>query len=252
MIKVLRKSFDIITYIASRQGESVLPGEIVRALGLNQPTTIRILKDLVETGYLEQVSSRQGYSLGPLAYWVTHGKVYMDELSKAADPLINECAKAAGESVLLAVLNGCRRHILIHYNYNTDIAVEITQPFYEDIYQTATGRVLLAFCERRHQSSIIKNCGMPKTGEWDEVADMPGMKKYLEQIRRRGYEKSRNDKYHIAAFPVFRNNEFTAALGISVPPGTVTPEKLEDKFSRAALTARLITEKISTQSITPG
>ena len=88
MIKVLKKAFSIVEYVAGKSGNPVLPGEIVAALGINQPTCVRILKDLVELNYLEQISRQKGYVLGPLAYWITGTKRYREELVAVADPLV--------------------------------------------------------------------------------------------------------------------------------------------------------------------
>ncbi len=245
MIKVLKKTFDIIEYIGAKQGSPVLPGEIVDALDLNQPTTIRILKDLVELGYLDQVSRQAGYCLGPLAYWVTHGQQYMHKLTSTADPIIKDCAQEIGNSVLFAVLHGNSRYILSHYNYNPDVMIELDTPLYDDLYETATGRVLLAFCDRKQREKIIRSLGTPSQEDWVEASTPEKLKKCLSKIRKDGFEKNISPRFKIAAFPVYSNNKFIAALGASVPPNLCTDEELAEKFDRVARAAQSITDKLS-------
>ena len=62
MIKVLHKAFEIIQCI-SESGGAMLPSNIADAIGINQATCVRILRDLIDLGYLEQLGPRQGYCL---------------------------------------------------------------------------------------------------------------------------------------------------------------------------------------------
>jgi len=252
VIKVLKKTFDIIEYIGARNGRPVLPGEIVDALNLNQPTTIRILKDLVELGYLDQVSRQAGYCLGPLAYWVTQGKQYMHQLTSMADPIVNDCARDIGNSVLFAVLHDTSRYILAHYNYNPNVIIELDTPLYDDLYETATGRVLLAFCDRKQREKIIRSLGTPSQEDWSEASTPDKLKKCLGKIKKDGFEKNLSPRFQIAAFPVYSNDKFIAALGASVPPNLFSEKELAEKFDRVARAAQLITDKLSPKRIPIG
>ena len=217
MIKVLKKTFDIIEFIAGRQGQPVLPAEIVKAIKLNQATSIRILKDLVALGYLEQISRQKGYVLGPMSFWISGGKRYRDAITRKADPLILSCAQASGQSVLLAVSVGTRRFILCHHNANPRINVNVDEPWYEDMYITATGRMLLAHMNEHEIDAFVKSCGLPSELDWPGIITAAELKKQLQMIKEKGLIAFRKGTLFILSFPVLKGKEFAGALGMSVP-----------------------------------
>ncbi len=217
MTKVLKKTFDIIEFIAGRRGQPVLPAEIVKAIKLNQATIIRILKDMVALGYLEQISRQKGYVLGPMAFWLTGGKKYKDTLTRKADSFVQFCAKKSGQSVLLAAAVGTRRFILCHHNGNPRLNVNVDDPWYEDMYITATGRMLLAYMNEYEIEAFIKNGGLPSELEWPGVASAAELKKMLRVIKDAGIVAFRKETLFIISCPVFKGKEFVAALGMSIP-----------------------------------
>jgi len=249
MIKVLKKTFDIIEFIAGRHGQPVLPAEIVKAIKLNQATTIRILKDLVALGYLEQISRQKGYVLGPMSFWISGGKSYRDVITRKADPLILSCAKASGQSVLLAVTVGTRRFILCHHNANPRFNVDVNDPWYEDMYKTATGRLLLAYMQEKELDDFVRNCGLPAAAEWPGVTTDGELKEQLNIIKSRGLAAFRKEILFIIAYPVFRGKEFVAALGMSIPCSEIDIKGAEFYIACLQKTAEEISSEIST--ITP-
>ncbi len=220
MIKVLKKAFDIIEFISRHNGQPVLPAEIVEKIKLNQATSIRILKDLVELGYLEQISRQKGYVLGPMSFWVAGGKKYKNELSRRADPFILECARESGQSVLLATNLVERRFILAHYNMNPHFNVDVDEPWYEDIYVTATGRILMAYMPEKDLDILLRKCGLPEESIWQGAGTREGLNEELRKIRESGlvsFVKNQKSTLFIMSRPVFKGSEFVAALGMSVP-----------------------------------
>lgn len=216
MIKVLKKTFDIIEFIASRGGQAVLPAEIVKGLRLNQATSIRILKDLVDLGYIEQISRQKGYVLGPMSFWIAGGKKYKDALSRKVDPLVLACAKASGQSVLLATNLATKRFILSHYNMNSAFNVDIDKPYYEDMYVTATGRILLTYMPEKDLAIFVKVCGLPSPTEWSSATTFDKLKAQLKSIKKRGHVEFNKGPLFIISYPVFMGKDFVAALGMSV------------------------------------
>jgi len=219
MTKVTRKIFAIIEFVAAQGGRGVLPSELVEAIGINQATCIRILKDLVELGYLDQISRQRGYTLGPMANWLAGACRYKKELVQAAEPQIRELAERLGQSVLLAVLHGGRRFILRHCNFNKTLKVDVSAPFYDDLYITATGRMLLAFASEAERKSIVKEKGLPSKAQWSGAQSEGELTKELAKLRSAKLVQSigSTGTLFIAACPVFKNGSFEAALGMSVP-----------------------------------
>ena len=219
MTKVTRKVFAVIEFIAAQGGRGVLPSELVKALNINQATCIRILKDLLELGYLDQISRQRGYTLGPMMNWLSGNCHYKTELVKAADPLIKELAGKVGQSVLLAILHGGKRFILCHHNFNSSLKVDISAPFYDDLYTTATGRVLLAFASEAERKFAVKTKGLPTDIQWNGADSETGLAKELGKIKTERIVQATGitGSLFIISCPVFKNGEFEAAIGMSIP-----------------------------------
>jgi DNA-binding IclR family transcriptional regulator len=114
------------------------------------------------------------------------GDEYRGELKELAEPVIKKCAEAVRESVLLAIAKNGKRYILFHHNGNPEIRIILDNDCYEDIYRTATGRLLLAFSTKQEIARFIKRNGIP--GErWDGVDSEKKLYNELKKIREAGY-----------------------------------------------------------------
>jgi len=221
MIKVLYKTFDVLEYVAARRGQAVLPQEVVKDLELPQPTCVRIMKDLADLGYLQQLGARKGYVLGPVAYFLADGRHYRQELYQIADPEVDNCARMLGQSVLLATRHGGWRQILCHHNYNPNMMIYCSQPRYNDLYFTASGRLLLAYAPETELVNIVDETGLPTAEQWPEAAvSMDALKAELQRIRNDRFVKwspGMTQSFNVVAFALPLADGTMAAVGASWP-----------------------------------
>lgn len=218
MIKVVKKVFDILEYIAGKESASPLLGEMAKDLDLAQPTCSRIIKDLMELGYVESLGQKRGFALGPKCYQLSGGKSYRDDLKAIAEPEVRKLSGTIEESVLLAVFNKGKRYILCHHNGNPEIQVIIDKPYYEDIYATATGRLLLAYSGEEEIQNCINQYGLPGD-RWDNITSKSILLKELENIRENEMvlDDRSGRQLAIVAYPVWQKGKMIAALGVSAP-----------------------------------
>lgn len=247
MIKVIHKSFGLLEFIAERDGRPVLPLEAAKFLGLNQATTVRILKDLLELGYLEQISRNKGYVLGPMARSVFSRCRYRERLARVAAAPLGRVAAEIGQSVLVAVIQGARRYVLLHENHNPDMNIDVGALCYKDIYITATGRTLLAHVEKRELDAIVRGIGLPTAAVWPEAAARDGLDAALEKIRRDGELHYRNpfSDLYVMAFPLMEKGFPVAALGASLPANAIDAKK-EKTLNAVRELAKTINAKLET------
>lgn len=219
MTKVALKIFAMIEFIGARNGQGVLPNDLVKALGINQATCIRILKDLVQMGYLDQISRQHGYVLGPMAHWLSRHSFYRKDLLEVAEPLVKGLAQSEGQSVLLATLHEGRRFILCHHNHNPLVNPEVDGPWFDDLCFTATGQILLAHAPVDLQKALLKKGGVPKLGPWKGFAGFAPFEKEFDRIRQKGHVSMELDHtgLFIVAYPIWRAGSVEAAVGMSVP-----------------------------------
>ncbi len=242
MIKVLQKTFDLFEYVAMSP-HPVPPREAAEALNLPQPTTVRLLRDLTELGYLEQSGPRKGYRPGPVPFLLAGGKLYDDDYMRFVSSMVRECAREMGQSVQFAVRRRNFRYILCHDNYNPGFAVDTARVRFRDLYHTGSGRMLLAFSSEPELEELISELGLPPPHIWlDASHDRARLRNELGKIRTaREVEFTRSlcGNFHVYARPVFRNRAFSGAVAANWEIGLSPERNREYKKQITELAARL-------------
>ena len=216
MSQVLHRAIDILESIAPTPDQPRGLGEIARTVHLNAATCARIMKTLVDTGYLEQVAPRKGYILGPMAYSLSAGGLYRKDLVIVAEPLLIKLAQAIRQPVLLAALRHGRRIILNQINAGETSsspggAYPLTNP-----YQSATGRLLAAYLPDSERQAFISH-HPPPGDDWPEADTRPKLIAALDRIRADSWALRHTGETVGIAFPVLLNHLASAALGVFLP-----------------------------------
>ena len=217
MIQVLHKAFDILESLAADADRPRGLGQIAGELGLNQATCANILKTLVRRGYAEQVAPKKGYLLGPMSYSLAGSRPYRRDLLKAAEPLMAELAKEVRETVLLVALHQGKRFILCEARGDQDLQVRSDIISSDDVYETATGRLLLAHLSPEKLRTFVTMRGLPGA-VWPEARRRTGLTRALEGIREHGKVVDVSKaQVAAAAFPIRDGETIVAALGLYLP-----------------------------------
>jgi len=203
--------------LAADPGRRKKLNEISGNLKMNAGTCANIMKTLVQCGFVDQEKTRGGYLLGPLVYSLARKSVYRGDLVGTAEALMADLVRQVNESVLLVILNGRERSILIQINGNQSIQIGRDLFQKDNVYQTATGRLLLAHLDENALELFIAAQGLPDS-DWPEAASLPKLRKALEAISRRGWEchKAKGDVMALA-YPIRENGNVVAALGLFLP-----------------------------------
>ena len=231
MINAIEKAFLILEKIASCGTSAVTPAQIADDLQLNRATCSRILKQLLDMGYVVKVSRQQGYTAGPGLH--TMGMIcrYSEQLLKCAIPVIDRCAVELQNSVLLSQLCNGRRYILYHRNCNPDLHVSITRHCYDDLFATATGLMLAAYCSKSERLNCFKMQKRYGGSFLNEFSDLETLNDELDKIRRQGYVEMDRGYQWLYAYPVKTGNQVNTAIGMSILKSRHTPE-LHQKICR--------------------
>ena len=181
MIKVLDKIFQVLETVISESPTPVTPLWIATKLGMNRPTCSRILKDLTDAGYLMHVSRQAGYTAGPRAYTFAKTAKYKPSFLDKAIPYVKNCARTLAQSALICERRGAERYVLHHSNFSP-LNIRINQLSYHDLFDTATGLVLLSAAPKQEQEKIFSEyraagrfmfrCSSRRTGTLPPRADL--------------------------------------------------------------------------------
>ena len=152
-----------------------------------------------------------------MMYYLSRQSAYRSDLIAAAEEPMGALAKNVNETVLLATLRGRERFIILQVEGNQSVQVGRDMFMKDTIYQTATGRLLLAHLGEKELKSFMAGNGPPGPG-WPEASSVQKLKAALAEIRSRGWVMNRTAGGVIGlAYPVADGARVAAALGLFLP-----------------------------------
>jgi len=245
MIESLRKAFRVLELLADDQDQALSLGVIAERLDLHKATCAHVLKTLSELGYVEQLGPRQGYRLGPMAYALPRGRPYRRDLVAAAEPLMAELAREVRETVLLATLRRGRRFTLCQIDGTQDVQVRAEPMVAANVYQTATGRLLLAHARPEEVEAFVRANGLPGDA-WPEVQSDADLHAALARVREAGAVVNVTPTHVVAiAHPIAQDECVVAALGLFLPEFRFTGEHKAAVLAGMERTAAAVTLRLS-------
>jgi IclR family transcriptional regulator, KDG regulon repressor len=217
MVQVILKSFDIIELVAQRNGQAISLTEISEELDINQATAANIINTIVSRGYMEHIGKKKGYRLGPSAYRLTNEIPYEQDLVIAARDVMEELTTKINESCIMGVLRNNKRYILHAVNSVQEIQVQLHSE--RNIYETATGRLLLAYLSEKELERFIQHTGLPDAQLWEQVNTKEKLVKALENIKAEELAITNFQNRHVKGFavPIFAHEQVIASLSVFLP-----------------------------------
>ena len=235
MIGSVQKTIKILNVISEGKNSPVSLLYISNMIGINKSTCSHILSTLESEGFVKKISHTKGYVLGPAAYCLSrHGK-YENEFATICHPLIRWLNKKTGYSVILAVVEGGQKYT-IDYIDTSKILPESSGIMPDDIYRTATGRIIMANMDRTEIKRIFEKTGIPPEEHWDEVTSFETLEAKLSELDKNGVVQTycvRDDGKILLGYAsaVFRYTKCVGAIGVAVLCTKEEDEHFEEKES---------------------
>lgn len=240
MVQVLIKAFDILELVSQRSGQPITLTEIADELQLNPATAANINKTLVHKGYLEHIGKKKGYRLGPAAYRLTNDVPYGQNLVSAAREVMENLTAQLNESCLLGVLRNYKRYILHVVNAEQDIQVQLRSE--RNVYETASGRLLLAYLSAKELERFVQHNGLPDPALWEAGSSMEKLLEALVQIKKEAMAMTFMENRHIRGFavPIVVNGTVVAGLSVFLPEYRCTETRQQEIVQSLKAAAREI------------
>ncbi len=249
MAKSVHKALSALVTLADAPDRALSLDAVAEATGIARPTCARLLDDLTAFGFVEQVPRRRGYRLGPMAHQLTRRCIYRQDLLEVAEPVVAECARTIQESVTLSTLHRGRRYVLLHVNGSRTFEIRMQRPYFEDMYDTPTGRVLLAYASEAEVDAYVAQHGLPR-GSWKGIRSRRALDQALADLRRRGHDR---DTYQgtltIVAYPVWEGDGVVAALRAAMPLGHFVKPRSDTIQAAVADAALKISRRLTARSV---
>jgi DNA-binding IclR family transcriptional regulator len=194
--------------------------EIWQGTGLNKTTVAHLLGTLHEVGYVEKLLDGR-YRLGPGILQLAQHRLRHAIMTEVAEAQALALARETGATVTIAAFEAGERHKLAKATADLGPVLDPASDRKVNLYDTATGRLLLAFADDKEREQAFARQGMP--GErWPEVKERRDLVSKLNALRRSGVavKVGSDGQAESVAVPVFGpDGRAWAALGISVPAG---------------------------------
>ena len=244
MVQVIIKAFDILEMVAQRNGQAVSLPEIAEGLQINQATTANIIKTLVAKNYLEHIGKKKGYRLGPMAYQLTNEVAYGQDIVNAAKEPMEQLTAKINESCILGTLRNYKRYILHMVNSNQDIQVRIKSE--RNVYETASGRLLLAYLSEKERERFLAHNGLPDKALWEEASTKEGLLQALAKIQEEALAMTHFKHTHLVGFamPIIVKGQVIAGLSIFLPEYRFSASKKKEIIQSMRDTVATINRKL--------
>jgi len=230
MIQVIGRAIDILEFVAIHNKKPIQLIKIAEHAGLSQPTTANIVKTLVEKDYLEQISRKEGYRLGIAAYRLTGTASYDQDLISASREPMENLARQLNETTLLAQIKNNKRTIL--HIVESEQALQVKTLMVAEVYDTATGRLLMAYLSDVELDNLIKALGLPNKKVWPGTQTIEGLKKKLKEISKNEFVQTLSIHHTVGfAVPIYQKHKVIASLSVFVPKSRYT-DSHKEKISK--------------------
>ncbi|MFG1710418.1 IclR family transcriptional regulator [Nonomuraea sp. M3C6] len=239
-VQALHRAFGLLELMADADGEMPL-SQLAARSGLPLPTIYRIIRTLVDSGYVRQLPSRS-YALGPRLIGL--GESASRKLGAWARPVLADLVETVGETANMAMVDGDMAVYVaqVPSRHSMRMFTEVGRRVF--LHDTGVGKALLAQLPPETAREIVLRAGMPAATA-RSITDPDILEKELDRTRSRGYaidDAEQETGVRCLAVPVIGAPTLTA-ISVSGPEGRITSESIPRVVTHLkAAAARLIQE----------
>jgi len=223
-IAAVEKAFRILE-VMSAAGAPMTLMDITENTGLPKPTVFRMLRTLVELGFVDQDQLRKRYDLTLKMYNLGRGNGY-DDIREEALPIMQALHDRFDETVNLGILQG-GQVLYIHYLETTrSVRWQVRPGVRDPYYCTALGRAIAAYLPERQRKRLLDTVPItPRTSATPK--DPAAVARILEETAARGWavDDQENDNEVVCfGIPLMDGAQVIAGISITVVKGRMTPK----------------------------
>jgi IclR family acetate operon transcriptional repressor len=223
-VQSVERTFELLETMADAGGVVGL-SKLAQESGLALPTIHRLIRTLVDLGYVRQEPSRQ-YSLGPRLIRLGESSSHL--LGTWSRPYLTRIVDALGESANLAMLDGDQVVYVaqVQSKQSMRMFTEVGRRVYP--HCTAVGKALLANMAPSDVQALLHRTGMPAQTE-HTITEPERFAEEIHQVRAQGYAMDDGEQeigVRCVAVPVLGTPN-RLAVSISGPAPRMTPGVVE-------------------------
>ncbi len=215
--------------------------EMTRLSGMNKATVYRLLTELAEQGFVEQVGSGREYRLGPVFLRLAALREAAVPMREVAQKVLGELSEITGETTHMTVLQGDILATLA-YVYSSQHGTRVTMEDAEQInfHSTSSGLAVLAFNGVELTDRMLVGALEKRTPQTE--TDPKIIRAQISEVRQSGISESVSgfeEDVHSHACPIFDASQVCyGAIAVAAPVARMTPE-LRQTIRREVVVASL-------------
>lgn len=203
--------------------------ELGRELGINPTTIFRLVRTMVDAGYLEQDPEKQTYSLGPRVLKLADVYQHHNPLPTIARKVFESYADRFEHTLYLGCLNNYEVIYLAIQDGRAPIRVMIEPGASTGLHSTALGKILLAFSKDEFIEDFLKTHKLAKFSP-RTIDDPQELWKQIHEIRRNKYAINDGEQYaEIGSLGVpvpEKGRECRFAVSLGYPRNLITEKRI--------------------------
>lgn len=223
-VQSVDRAFSLLEHLADGGGSLSL-SELGNRSGLPMPTIHRLMRSLVNQGYVRQEPSRR-YALGPRMIRLGESATRM--LGSWASPHLARLVDQFGETTNMAMLDGDAAVYVAQVPSPQSMRMFTEVGRTVMLHSTGVGKAILSTLTDDEVQGIVRRTGMPARTE-HTITTPDSLLKQLELVRRRGFATDDGEQelgVRCVAVPI-SGLPFRAALSVSGPDSRVTVPQTE-------------------------
>jgi IclR family transcriptional regulator, acetate operon repressor len=243
-VQSVARVLDVLEIVAGAGGQMAL-SQIASASGFPLPTVYRLVRTLVDRGYMQQLPDRR-YALG--SRLIPLGEVAEVMLGTRARPLLEGLVAELGESANLAALDGDRAVYLgqVPSTHSMRMFTEVGRRV--NLHSTGVGKAVLSLLPDDEVRTLMARAGMPRQTP-HTITDADTLVAALQRIRQDGYVMDEGEQeigVRCVAVPVDAAH-LRMAVSISGPAGRMTSELVDRAIPLLTEASKRLAEEVVEQ-----
>jgi DNA-binding IclR family transcriptional regulator len=240
LMGTVAKALSLLGYFSRAQSEIGL-SEMTRLSGMNKATVYRLLTELAEQGFVEQVGTGREYRLGPVYPRLAALREAAVPTREVAQKVLSRLCDATGETAHMSIRQGDKLHV-VSFAYSALHGTRVTMEDAEQIefHSTSSGHAVLAFSPADFVDTVLAGPLQKKTEQTE--TDPNAIRARLAEARRIGVAESVSGHemdVHSHACPIFDARQSCyGAIAVAAPVARMN-DGLRDTIRREVMQASL-------------
>ena len=204
MTRTLSRGLDVLETLARADEIGLGPSALAQRVDLDKATVTRLLRTLVDAGYVAQDESTRRYRLTGRILWLAHRATVRLDLRSVARPHLTGLRDELRETVHLGVMDGLR--VVYVDKLEADNSIQLVSAIGQTmpLHSTSLGKALLAALPDEELEATLARMDLaPRTDR--TIRDLPTLREEIRRTLLRGY--STDDR---------ENEPFGACVGAAI------------------------------------